>query len=427
MKIDLLAAACCGFRSAGAGAAAQQRAAAVVAVVDLDRVARRVHRLQAAAPQLQARSRASNRQQRWKRRCRPKASAPDGGRGAQGQAARRGAPGSASRPSRPSSSRAQQELAAAAAADPVATRPVYPAADQREARSDLAAGDAAARGANVMVESGARWPRHRLDVTNEVLAALNQQLPSVQRRRCGSSSSASAGPVNEDATRRRHRPARCPAGDGGAAASLPDAAGRPGRADRPRRSITAIKAVTINEGFFQGHFPGRPIMPGVLIVEALAQAAGVLAVESLGLAGQRQAGLFHGDRGREVPHPGRARRPAPARGRVRPEAGDRLQVRRAASVDGKLAAEANFTAMIADPPQRLIAQPAVAASIRKSSKRSLADPSGRRALRPSAACRRDQQARGRSGAAAVEVVQRDQHRLAGLGSAFKISISRSTQ
>src|SRR5687768_18526774 len=49
-------------------------------------------------------------------------------------------------------------------------------------------------------------------------------------------------------------------------------------------SITAIKAVTINEPFFQGHFPGRPIMPGVLIVEALAQAAGVLAVESLGLA-----------------------------------------------------------------------------------------------------------------------------------------------
>ena len=50
-------------------------------------------------------------------------------------------------------------------------------------------------------------------------------------------------------------------------------------------SITAIKAVSMNEQFFQGHFPGRPIMPGVLIVEAMAQAAGILAVESLGVAG----------------------------------------------------------------------------------------------------------------------------------------------
>ena len=56
--------------------------------------------------------------------------------------------------------------------------------------------------------------------------------------------------------------------------------------------IAAIKAVTINEGFFQGHFPGRPIMPGVLIVEALAQAAGVLAVESLGLAGSGKLVYF---------------------------------------------------------------------------------------------------------------------------------------
>ena len=50
--------------------------------------------------------------------------------------------------------------------------------------------------------------------------------------------------------------------------------------------------MTINERFFQGHFPGRPIMPGVLIVEALAQAAGVLAVESLGLAGSGKLVYF---------------------------------------------------------------------------------------------------------------------------------------
>jgi 3-hydroxyacyl-[acyl-carrier-protein] dehydratase len=44
----------------------------------------------------------------------------------------------------------------------------------------------------------------------------------------------------------------------------------------PHRSLTAIKNVTINEPFFQGHFPGHPVMPGVLIIEALAQASGVL-------------------------------------------------------------------------------------------------------------------------------------------------------
>ena len=44
----------------------------------------------------------------------------------------------------------------------------------------------------------------------------------------------------------------------------------------PGTSVTAIKNVTINEPFFQGHFEGRPIMPGVLIIEAMAQAGGIL-------------------------------------------------------------------------------------------------------------------------------------------------------
>src|SRR3546814_4632154 len=62
----------------------------------------------------------------------------------------------------------------------------------------------------------------------------------------------------------------------------------------PDRSIRAIKAVSINEPFFQGHFPGRPIMPGLLIVEALAQAAGVLAIDALGLEGSgKQIGRAH--------------------------------------------------------------------------------------------------------------------------------------
>lgn len=51
----------------------------------------------------------------------------------------------------------------------------------------------------------------------------------------------------------------------------------------PGGEIVAIKNVTCNEPFFQGHFPGRPIMPGVLIIEAMAQAAGVLAFRTAGV------------------------------------------------------------------------------------------------------------------------------------------------
>lgn len=49
-------------------------------------------------------------------------------------------------------------------------------------------------------------------------------------------------------------------------------------------SLVAIKNVTINEPFFPGHFPHRPVMPGVLILEALAQATGLLAFETVGAA-----------------------------------------------------------------------------------------------------------------------------------------------
>ena len=49
----------------------------------------------------------------------------------------------------------------------------------------------------------------------------------------------------------------------------------------PGHRIVALKNVTINEPFFQGHFPGNPIMPGVLILEAMAQSAGVLTFASL--------------------------------------------------------------------------------------------------------------------------------------------------
>ncbi|OGW41083.1 MAG: 3-hydroxyacyl-[acyl-carrier-protein] dehydratase FabZ, partial [Nitrospirae bacterium GWD2_57_8] len=48
----------------------------------------------------------------------------------------------------------------------------------------------------------------------------------------------------------------------------------------PQKRIVGIKNVTINEPFFQGHFPGHPIMPGVLLLEGMAQAGGVLALLS---------------------------------------------------------------------------------------------------------------------------------------------------
>ncbi len=118
----------------------------------------------------------------------------------------------------------------------------------------------------------------------------------------------------------------------------------------PSKSIRAIKAVSFNEGFFQGHFPGRPIMPGVLIVEALAQAAGVLAVESFGLSGSGKLVYFmaiEGAKFRTPVEPGVLLTlevdVVQLRGKICKFSGK-------ASIEGKLAAEAQFTAMIADPP-----------------------------------------------------------------------------
>lgn len=54
----------------------------------------------------------------------------------------------------------------------------------------------------------------------------------------------------------------------------------------PHKSIVGIKNVTVNEPFFQGHFPGRPVMPGVLIIEAMAQMGGVLVFKSGGVVGK---------------------------------------------------------------------------------------------------------------------------------------------
>ena len=118
----------------------------------------------------------------------------------------------------------------------------------------------------------------------------------------------------------------------------------------PDERIAAIKAVTINEPFFQGHFPGRPIMPGVLIVEALAQAAGVLAVQSLGLAGSGKLVYFMAIDGAKFRTPGSTGVLLRLEVEFVQKRASVCKFAGRALIDGKLAAEANFTAMIADPP-----------------------------------------------------------------------------
>lgn len=115
--------------------------------------------------------------------------------------------------------------------------------------------------------------------------------------------------------------------------------------------IRAIKAVTMNEGFFQGHFPGKPIMPGVLIIEALAQAAAVLAMESLGLSDSDKLVYFmaiENAKFRAPVEPGCLLNLdvefVQKRSKVCKFSGQAL-------IGDKLAAQANFTAMIADPPE----------------------------------------------------------------------------
>jgi 3-hydroxyacyl-[acyl-carrier-protein] dehydratase len=120
----------------------------------------------------------------------------------------------------------------------------------------------------------------------------------------------------------------------------------------PHESATGYKAVSFNEPHFQGHFPAFAVMPGVLIVEAMAQTAGALVVHSLGLTSENRIVYFM------TIERARFRRP------VRP--GDMLRMpvkalrRRGpvwrfggqAFVDGVLCAEAEFSAMIQGAPQQ---------------------------------------------------------------------------
>ena len=117
----------------------------------------------------------------------------------------------------------------------------------------------------------------------------------------------------------------------------------------PGVKATGIKCVTMNEPFFTGHFPGQPIMPGVLILEALAQTGGLLAAAGLGDLSDKLF-LFTGLDGVKF------RRQVVPGDRLDLECSNlRMKLRMCkmdakAFVDGKLAAEAQITAAIGDRP-----------------------------------------------------------------------------
>ena len=114
-------------------------------------------------------------------------------------------------------------------------------------------------------------------------------------------------------------------------------------------SAIGIKNVSINEPHFQGHFPDKPVMPGVLIVEAMAQTAGVLVVETLDMLDQGLLVYFmtlDKTRFRKIVAPGDALelhvKILRGRGKIWKFWGE-------AKVNGEIAAEAEFSAMIITP------------------------------------------------------------------------------
>ncbi|HEX6980042.1 MAG TPA: 3-hydroxyacyl-ACP dehydratase FabZ [Alphaproteobacteria bacterium] len=116
----------------------------------------------------------------------------------------------------------------------------------------------------------------------------------------------------------------------------------------PDATAVGIKNVSINEPFFQGHFPQRPVMPGVLIIEAMAQTAAVLVVQTLGPAAEGKLVYFmsvENARFRRPVGPGDQLRIHVAKERSR---GNVWKFSAEAKVDGVLAAEATYAAMIMD-------------------------------------------------------------------------------
>jgi 3-hydroxyacyl-[acyl-carrier-protein] dehydratase len=113
-------------------------------------------------------------------------------------------------------------------------------------------------------------------------------------------------------------------------------------------SAIGIKNVTINENFFQGHFPERPVMPGVLIIECMAQTAAVLVVETLGPDARGKLVYFmtvENAKFRRPVGPGDQMRVHVVKQRQR---GNIWKFHAEAKVDGKIVAEATYAAMIMD-------------------------------------------------------------------------------
>ena len=117
------------------------------------------------------------------------------------------------------------------------------------------------------------------------------------------------------------------------------------------KSATGIKNVTFNEPFFQGHFPGAPIMPGVTMIEALAQTAAVMVGVSLGLADKNLLIYFLGIdnckfRRKVIPGDRLELKVEVLRGKI----GSKVwKFSGVASVDGEIAAQADFNAMMELP------------------------------------------------------------------------------
>ena len=114
--------------------------------------------------------------------------------------------------------------------------------------------------------------------------------------------------------------------------------------------IHAVKAVSMNEEFFQGHFPGAPIMPGVLQIEALAQTAAILGIETLELAGTGKLVIFMGIENAKFRAPVTPGHLLDLEVEFLQKRSRVYKFKGKASIEGKATCEVEFTAMIADPP-----------------------------------------------------------------------------